>query len=49
MIRNEKIIVFNGPKDEFDKYITQYYDSENCNDDTSSDSVKERHINMDED
>ena len=31
MIRNEKIIVFNGPKDEFDKYITQYYDSENCN------------------
>ena len=31
MLRKEKIIIFNGPKDEFNKYYSKYYDSEKIN------------------
>lgn len=25
MVRSEKVIIFNGPKEEFNKYIPEYY------------------------
>ena len=25
MVRNEKVIIFNGPKAAFDRYISEYY------------------------